>query len=140
MSDADSEPVDAKPSSYAESPIEYWQLLEAERQRDENAYIEYTGTAEYTKHLLETFNALQRVEEFAPGDLVQWKPRLKNQRYPHYGRPAVVIGPIEPPLESENQTDGDTSKVDVLLGFLDGESDLRVYGYQSSRFTRWASQ
>lgn len=29
--------------------------------------------------------------EFKPGDLAQWKPGLKNAKFPNYGEPIVVI-------------------------------------------------
>jgi hypothetical protein len=41
--------------------------------------------------LRDRYRLLTTAHRFAPGDLVTWKPGLKNKRHPHYGQPAVVI-------------------------------------------------
>jgi hypothetical protein len=41
--------------------------------------------------------AFQERHAFAVGDLVTWKPGLKNRRIPRYGQPAVVMEVLDPP-------------------------------------------
>ena len=44
------------------------------------------------------FADLIRRHAFAPGDLVTWKPGLKNKRLPAYGVPAVVVAVLAAPV------------------------------------------
>ncbi|WP_439564706.1 hypothetical protein [Microcella sp.] len=128
-----------KPSEYAETPLEFWQLMEAERRRDETDYIEFSSSPNYETALREVFQDYESRESFVPGQLVQWKPRMKNQRFPLYGKPAVVMKMIDTDAPLDFTIDGGTEARDIVLGFLDGDGDLRTYAYSSLRFTNWDS-
>src|SRR3546814_13895568 len=39
-----------------------------------------------------------REMDLRPGMLVQWKPNLKNRKSPEYGKPAIVIEMLSPPV------------------------------------------
>lgn len=74
--------------------------------------------------------------EFAPGQLVVWKPGLKNRRWPEYGVPAAVLeisrGQRHPSTQS-----GGTSYMEPLelrLGLFDPHNDFEGYWYDINRF------
>ena len=55
--------------------------------------------------LRQRFTLLNAKHQFAPGDLVNWKPGLKDRRVPRHGEPAVVVSVLEAPvLDSEEET------------------------------------
>ncbi|WP_438352331.1 hypothetical protein [Microbacterium sp. CJ88] len=93
---------------------------------------------EYESELLEQYRALTTHESFAPGDLVVWKPGLKNRVRPAYDEPAVVVEVLDNPVLN---TESDPSSVyfreplDILIGILDDEEEILVYHFDSRRFT-----
>lgn len=78
---------------------------------------------------------------FRPGDLVCWKPGLRNRTQPRDGRPAVVIGVLpEPVLDTERES-GSTyfrEPLDLLLGVYAERGDFLVWHYDSRRFQPWS--
>lgn len=94
--------------------------------------------------LTERYQALKRRHCFQPGDLVCWKPGLRNRLFPRADRPAVVLEVLAVPvLDSETET-GSTycrEPLDLVLGvFLDeGEhrGDFLSWHFDSRRFQPW---
>ncbi|OII21861.1 hypothetical protein [Curtobacterium sp. MCBA15_013] len=99
------------------------------------SYSAAVSEAQYAADLRRAFANYRRDEEFKPGDLVQWKPMLRNRPYPAEGAPAVVVRHLKPAAV----TDGieQSEDLDIELGFLDGEQSFLVFSYSSARFTRW---
>ncbi|MFP4280762.1 MAG: hypothetical protein ACLFQI_12290 [Halochromatium sp.] len=56
--------------------------------------------------LLERYAQLNQQQPFKPGDLVCWKPGLKNRRVPAYGTPAVVLEVLDPPIPDSERESG----------------------------------
>jgi hypothetical protein len=60
---------------------------------------------------------------FEVGDLVTWKPGLKDRPIPRYGQPAVVMDVLDPPIVDGERASGSTyfnEPIDVVLGlFMD---------------------
>ena len=91
--------------------------------------------------LRERYQSLVARHHFIPGQLVAWKPGLKNKRIPHYGQPAVVIEVLETPvLDCEGEA-GSTyfrEPLDLVLGLLWDEGPARgefvTFHYDSRRF------
>jgi len=104
-------------------------------ERQKQAYAEAVGDGQYTADLRRAFDEYQQVEQFEPGDLVQWKPLLRNRPYPADGAPAIVIRY----LSATGATDADeqSEALNLELGFLDGDQAFLVFAYASGRFTRW---
>lgn len=99
------------------------------------AYAEAVGDVQYAADLRRAFDEYRQVEQFSPGDLVQWKPLLRNRPYPAEGAPAIVIRylPATGPTDADEQSEAQ----DIELGFLDGDQAFLVFAYASGRFTRW---
>jgi len=94
--------------------------------------------------LQERFRLFDQVHRFNPGDLVTWKPGLKNKHIPRYGQPAVVIARLEQPVYDGEKDSGSCyfhEPLDLLLGMVwdrdPGRGDLITFHYDSRRFQPW---
>ena len=97
--------------------------------------------------LHERYQLLMQPHRFNPGELVTWKPGLKNKRYPRYGRPSVVIEVLETPLLDREDKAGSTyfrEPLDLVHGLIwdDGPSrgELVTFHYDSRRFQPWTEE
>ncbi len=82
-------------------------------------------------------NFLQPPPEFKPGEVVRWKPGLKNKKYPKEDQIAMVIQQLEKPvIESERDSGSPyfNEPLDLVLGVLDDDNDLMVFHYDKRRF------
>ena len=91
--------------------------------------------------LRERFAKFQEHHAFQPGDLVTWKPGLKNRRFPAYGQPAVVMQVLDPPLYDSENDSGDTyfrEPLDLILGLFLPEGphrgDFLTWHFDGRRF------
>jgi len=72
---------------------------------------------------------LNEANEFAIGDIVQWKTELRNKSRPAYGQPAIILEVKDPPeanLEDDSGSPYFREPLDIVIGFLDaaiGETD-----------------
>jgi hypothetical protein len=76
---------------------------------------------------------------FQPGDLVQWKPGMRNKKIPAYGSPVIVVDVLASPVfdDSRSGTPVWHEPLDVRLGLiytLDDDRDFDVYYFDSRRF------
>ncbi|NEX15124.1 MAG: hypothetical protein C1943_00450 [Halochromatium sp.] len=91
--------------------------------------------------LQERFALLNQRHSFKPGDLVCWKPGLKNRRVPAYGNPAVVLEVLEAPITDGETESGSTyfrEPLSLVLGlFWDrepGRGDFVAFHFDGRRF------
>jgi len=78
-----------------------------------------------------------RRHEFQPGQLVRWKPELKNRKYPAYGECGVVVSVLAEPVMDAGNDSGSPyyrEPLDIVLGFVDGDGDFITYHFDSRRF------
>lgn len=90
------------------------------------------------------FDRLRHRHTFAPGDLVSWKPGLRNRRFPRYGRPAVVVEVLAQPVLDDAKDSGDAyfrEPLDIVLGmFIEKgpqRGDFLTWHVDSRRFQPW---
>jgi hypothetical protein len=79
----------------------------------------------------------EQSHEFQPGQLVRWKPRLRNKRLPEYGEPAIVIDVLdEPVLNIAEPADSPYYRepLSLVLGVFDGAGDLVCFHFDAQRF------
>ena len=88
---------------------------------------------------------LQQRHDFNPGDLVSWKPGLRNRRMPRYGRPAVVIEVLLDPVLDDAKDSGDAyfrEPLDIVLGvFIEQgrhRGDFITWHFDSRRLQPWS--
>ena len=68
----------------------------------------------HAEAVLRAYASLTDHHEFAPGDLVQWKPGMRSRHGLPYGGPAVVTA-VEPGRVSNRDDDHDPADVRVML-------------------------
>ena len=89
---------------------------------------------EKTRRLLEKLN---EKHIFSPGDVVRWKPGLKNKRFPEYDAPALVAAVLaEPVLDTELSAGSPYFRepLDIVLCHRDSDGDMHFLYYDSRRF------
>jgi len=94
--------------------------------------------------LRERLRRLQQPHRFQVGDLVTWKPGLKNRRVPLHGQPAVVVAVLDEPIRDSDQESGSTyfrDPLDIVLGVIwdkdPGRGDFVTFHFDSRRFEPW---
>ena len=68
----------------------------------------------HAEAVLRAYASLTEWHEFAPGDLVQWKPGMRSHRELDYGCPVVVTA-VEPGRVSNRDDDHDPADVRVMV-------------------------
>ena len=92
-----------------------------------------------TQHLRVLYERLTNGRErvLHPGQMVVWKPGLKNRRLPAYGQPAMVVERLTISIldhETEAGSPYYREPLDMLLGILHRNGDFLVYHFDSRRF------
>lgn len=106
----------------------------ATRSRDK---LNHRRTQEYEDSLRALSQSLTSATSFSVGDLVTWKPLLKNRVRPAYDEPAIVIEVLD---KTVRNTEADPSStyfrepLDIVLGLLDDDGEIVVYHFDSRRF------
>lgn len=87
--------------------------------------------------------ALLAPQALAVGDVVQWKPGMKNRRAPRYGQPAIVVEVLAQPVSADSHEPGSTyfrEPLDVVLGVFwhekPGHGEFLAFHYDSRRLER----
>ena len=98
----------------------------------------------FAQALRARYESLSQRHAFKPGDLVFWKPGLRNRRYPRNDKPAIVLEVLERPVTDDETETASTyfrEPLDLVLGvFLDeGEhrGDFLSWHFDSRRFQPW---
>lgn len=94
--------------------------------------------------LKQRFECLSNAHHFKPGDIVRWKPGLRNRLYPRTDKIAIVLEVLEKPV-FDRELDSDCTyfrePLDVVLGvFLDSgphRGDFLSWHFDSRRFEHW---
>jgi hypothetical protein len=82
-----------------------------------------------------------RTVAFREGDLVKWKPGLKNKKRPQYGEPCIVVEVLEIPITDEKAPVASPyfgEKLDLKLGLLDRDNEFMVFHFDRNRFEHFA--
>ena len=78
-------------------------------------------------------DAFNRFSIFDVGDLVEWKPGLKNKRA---DGPFVVVEVLREPVVDATRDGGSSyfrEPLDIVLGHFDSDGDFMMYHYDSRR-------
>lgn len=84
---------------------------------------------------------LDKKEDFRKGDLVEWKPLLKNRNHPEYSQPAIVIEVLQKNIvdaESDAGSPFFKETLNIKLGMFIKERFLTFY-YDKNRFQHYKS-
>lgn len=79
-------------------------------------------------------------ESLSTGDVVSWKPGMRNRTLPNYRQPAIVIEKLQYTIFDESQNAGSQyfhEPLDLRVGFLDDNKQFVTYFYDSRRFEKY---
>lgn len=89
------------------------------------------------QRLRKAWELYQRCYDFKPGDLVRWKPGLKDRKLPLADEPAIVVKRLEQPVFDATVGAGSpyfNIPYDMVLGVFDADGDFMTYHFCSERF------
>ena len=97
--------------------------------------------------LLERYAALNMTHAFQPGELVCWKPGLRNRHAPAYGTPAVVLEVLDPPIYDGEQESGSAyfrEPLSLVIGLFwnrdPHRGDFIAFHVDERRFEPWDAE
>lgn len=113
-------------------------LIEAIADAEKVAPTSKPDFSSHKEELGKIFEVLQKKNSFRPGDIVKWKPRLRNRVYPDIDQPAIVIEMLEPPIRDLARGESGSlyfqELLDIRVGvILPGTGDLAEYLLPSKR-------
>jgi hypothetical protein len=74
--------------------------------------------------------------------LIKWKAGLKNKKKPRYEEPGIVVAVLDKPIYGKTDESGSSyfqEPLDVLVGFIDDDTDFVVFHFDSRRFMPYGS-
>ena len=78
---------------------------------------------------------------FQPGDLIEWKPGMKNVKFPKYGEPIMVLETFEAVRSSAQAgTPYEYTAMDmrcITFKDNDGDGDFCAYAFESRRMRKY---
>jgi hypothetical protein len=90
------------------------------------------------KQLEDLQSLFEMLHNFQPGDLVQWKPGLKNRDFPKYGEPAIVQEVKKKFFAVADYLDSSSPSfqepLDLVLGVLDCYQNFLSLHFDQRRF------
>lgn len=108
------------------------ELLKRQKVSRSNITIE-----DKTELLKKRFNAFTEINEFVVGDLVKWKPGLRNKGTIEYDEVAIVVEVLDPPIYDEEKGAGSPyyrEPLNLVLAFLDSDNDFITFHTDKRRF------
>ena len=87
--------------------------------------------------LIDSLKTYQKKYEYKPGDLVVWKPHMRNRRFPEKSFPAIVIEVLTVPIMNQIVDHGSPyfrELLDMRIGVINDVGDLLTYMVESARF------
>ncbi|MBK1647821.1 hypothetical protein [Rhabdochromatium marinum] len=97
--------------------------------------------------LQERARLFAQTHKFKPGDLVTWKPGLKNRRVPRSNQPVVVLEVLSEPVFDSDRDSGSPyfhEPLDLVLGLFvengPNRGDFLSWHFDSRRFQPWADR
>lgn len=92
------------------------------------------------QELKKSYEAYISNESLSTGDVVSWKPGMRNRTLPNNRQPAIVIEKLQYPIFDESQNAGSQyfhEPLDLRVGFLDDNNQFITYFYDSRRFEKY---
>lgn len=116
---------------------QFMRLMRTEAGDDSQFHDDHEMLAHKAAKARAMHERFMRRHEFRPGQLVCWKPELRNRKYPAYGECGVVVSVLPAPVTDGNDDSGSPyfrEPLDIVLGFVDGDGDFVTYHFDSRRF------
>lgn len=87
------------------------------------------------KSVYAEINANAKLPPFKPGDLVEWRPGLRNKKA-EYGEPMIVLSVLDVPIFDGEANSGSLyfrEPLDIITGRIDSNGDFFNLYYDSRR-------
>ena|SRR6478735_5913623 len=114
--------------------------LAAVKKQDEPLSLTPLQLEAQIMQLQETAGKFNSKEDLKEGDVVVFKPGLKNSRFPKYGQPAIVMSTTVPayqlPLYDDMSNQTGCDRPDIVLGVLNECNHFVRFAFDSRRFTK----
>ena len=109
---------------------------------DDDSNEPFKGDAEIEAEVIAGLrDAMEERHAFKPGDLVEWKPGLRNKRWPCVGQPSVVVGIMAEPILDHTVEAGSNyfrEPLDLVIGYRHpSDGQFTEYHVDSRRFRPW---
>lgn len=120
-----------------ENAVEILKALMENRPDSEFLMDDKQYDLEHETLLKTTYQTFLKKSIFKVGQLVKWKPNLRNRKLPRDNQPAIVIEVLNEPIISSEQESGSPyfrEPLDMILGVLDDDNTLLMFYYDSRRF------
>lgn len=91
----------------------------------------------YIKDLNYCAEEIQTKYEFKKGDLIEWKPKLNNKRWPKKNQPAIVLEVLEEPIidsSKESSSPYYREPLDLIIGFIFDDGVFISFYVNSKRY------
>lgn len=84
----------------------------------------------------ELYSQFTKRHSFQVGQLVRWKPGLRNRVRPLYDQPGIVIEILDEPVRDLEKTGSSYYRepLDIVVGIIDEDGDFVFYHFDSGRF------
>ena len=106
------------------------------RKLAEKEWTDSTEVKSRAAELKQRFAIYQKAQTFQPGQLVKWKPHLKNKKRPAYGEPAIVVDVLDMPVFDGEREAGSPyfrEPLNIVLGVIDVDGEFSRFHYDSNR-------
>lgn len=131
-----------------DNPIQDIQLMDLlTHNLESNDVKKFINSLDVTKdddpaiqELKKSYEAYISNESLSTGDVVSWKPGMRNRTLPNYRQPAIVIEKLQYPIFDDSQNAGSQyfhEPLDLWVGFLDDNNQFVIYFYDSHRFEKY---
>jgi len=87
--------------------------------------------------LRQAYESLNKKHTFVPGQIVRWKPGLKNRRFPAYDEVVIIIEVLETPIIDKSDEVGSQyfhEPNDIVIGTFIKENEFFCFHCDSRRF------
>jgi hypothetical protein len=104
---------------------------------DDTSWVDFMLSASYPGRLQELARSFGQPSRLGVGDLVEWRPGLKNRTFPLAGVVGIVVEVRDEPLwdVDDSSTRFFHEPLDVAIASLIGpDQEFAIYWYDSRRF------
>ncbi len=88
------------------------------------------------KRLRDLAESYMQIHQFKPGDLVTWKPGLRNRVMPEYGEPIVVVEVYDEPIYDQTSDSSSSyfrEPLHLRCLVVDKDGDALIFHFDAAR-------
>ena len=93
--------------------------------------------------LKECRSLISAKQTFKVGDILEWKPNLKNRTMPEYDDPIIILQILETPIFDNEDGPSSTyfnEPLDIVAGLIGEEEEFITFYFDSRRFQKFKAK